>query len=155
MRKIVFSPRLLVRNRPVRGGAMTLLAAVVLFACQQKSPEEDLLQKISPIGSWLASLEMTGQKWAANSVPASFVRTTVGTARKELDKAAEEAAKSKARPTVLSPVRQLVAEARAASDGLRKAVEANDRPGVAREVGRLAQLHDRFEALQKALGGSS
>jgi hypothetical protein len=134
---------------------MALLVAAVLLACQQKSPEEDLLKKVAPVGSWLASLEMAGQKWAANSVPASFVRTSVATAGKELDKAAKEAAKSKARPAVLSPVRQVVAEAKAASEGLSKAVEANDRAGVARAVGRLAGLHSRFEALQKASGGSS
>jgi len=155
MRNFFFSPRSLARSRLTYGRTVTLLAAAVLFACQQKPPEEDLLKKVAPVGSWLASLEMTGQKWAANSVPTSFVRTTVGAAGKELDKAAKEAAKSKARPAVLSPVRQVIADARAASDGLRKAVEANDRAGVARQVGRLGQLHDRFEALQKASGGSS
>jgi hypothetical protein len=127
---------------------LAVLAALALLACQQKSPEEELLKKVEPVGSWLATLQMLGQKWNANSVPASFVETTVSAARKEFEKADEEAAKSKARPEVRAPLRQLVSEAEAACAGLLRAVEAGDRPGVAQGVARLAALHQRFEALQ-------
>jgi hypothetical protein len=127
---------------------LAVLAAVALLACQQKPPEEELLKKLEPVGSWLATLQMLGQKWNANSVPTSFVKTTLSAAGKEFEKAAEETAKSKARPAVRDPLRQLVAEAQAASADLRHAVEAADRPGVARQVGRLAALHQRFEALR-------
>jgi hypothetical protein len=144
-----------VARRRARGGLAALLAAATLVACQSKPPEEDLLKKVQPVGSWLATLEMLGQKWAANSVPASFVKTTTSAARDQFTKAAEEAAKSPARPAVRDPLRQLATEAGAASEGLWRAVEANDRSAVAREVGRLAGLKARFEALRKASGGSS
>ena len=128
-------------------------AAAVLLACQPKSPEQDLMKKVEPVGSWLASLEMTGQKWAANSVPTSFVRNITSAARKQLDKAAAEAGQSTARPTLRDPLRKILAEAQTANAGLRQAVAANDRHQLAQEVARLAGLHARFEALQKAEEG--
>lgn len=137
-----FSPRWL---RRALGG----IAAVAVLACQPKSPEEKLLQKAEPVGSWLASLEMAGQKWTANSVPTSFIRNSVAAARKELEKIGKEAAKSEARPELRAALRGLVSEARAAGTGLRRAVEANERGAVAREVGRLGTLRQKFEALTK------
>jgi hypothetical protein len=134
--------------RRARGGLILVLT--LILACQPKSPEEQLLKAVQPVGSWLASLEMTGQKWSANSVPASFVRTTTAAAGKEIEKAAEEAAKSKARPELREPLRRLLAETRDASAGLSRAVDAGDRAAVTREVARLAALHARFEALAKA-----
>lgn len=135
------------------GRLAAALAAAALLACQQKSPEEDLMKKVEPVGSWLATLEMSGQKWAANSVPTSFVKNATSAARKQLEKSAKEVTKSPARPEVRNPVRQVIVEAQTASAGLRQAVEANDRPRLAQEVARLAGLHTRFEALQKAVEG--
>lgn len=136
------------RHRRVWIAGLALLAAL-LFACQHKQPEEELLKKIEPVGSWLASLQMAGEKWLANSVPSAFLKNTVAAARKELDSAAEEIAKSPARPEVRDPLRRLVTEATAANTGLERAVEINDRKGVARHTGRLAELHATFEALQE------
>ena len=136
--------------RRIRGGLIVLLLLnALIVACQSKSPDEQLLKAVQPVGSWLASLEMTGRKWSANSVPASFVRATTAAARKVIGKAAEEAATSNARPGLRDPMRALLAEAKEASHGLRRAVDRGDRAGVAREVGRLAALHARFEALTK------
>lgn len=129
-----------------------VLTALTLPACQKKPPEEDLLEKVEPVGSWLASLEMTGRKWLANSVPTSFVKNTLSAAGKAFDKAAEETAKSEARPGTRAPLGQLMAEARAAGSGLRRGIEAGDRGAVAREVGRLAELHRRFEVIEKGSG---
>jgi len=126
------------------------LAAAALLACQPKPPEEDLLKKVEPVGSWLASLEMAGQKWGANSVPTSFVRSMASVAGKQLEKAVQETARSKARPEVRLPLQRVIAEAGAANAGLRQAVAANDRRRLAREVGRLGGLRARFEALRKA-----
>ena len=133
---------------PVRllGGLVLLL---LLIGCPSKTPEEQLLKAVQPVGSWLASLEMTGRKWSANSVPASFVRSATSAAKKEIDKASEDADRSTARPALRDPLRNLLAEAGDAGDGLRRAVDEGDRAGVAREVGRLAALHERFEALTK------
>lgn len=129
--------------------ALVSIAAVALLACQQKSPEEELLSKVEPAGSWVSTLEMVGQKWAANSVPTSFVRNSVSAARKEFEKVTKEAAKSEARPDLRAAVRGLVFEAQAAGEGLRRAVEANDRGAVARETSRLTALQGRFQALSQ------
>lgn len=132
-------------SRPWRLGA--IVAAAAFFACQQKSPEEKLLKKIEPAGSWVATLQMTGEKWNANSVPTSFVRTSAGAARKAFDKASKEAAKAQANPALRAAARELIGEAQAAAAGLQSAVAANDRAAVARLVGRLAALQGRFERL--------
>lgn len=127
---------------------LVLVLALVL-ACQSKSPEEQLLKTVQPVGSWLASLEMTGRKWSANSVPASFVRNMTAAALELIETASEEASKSAARPGLREPLRSLLADARDAGIGLRRAVDAGDRTAVAREVERLAALRARFEALAK------
>ena len=125
------------------------IAVTALLACQPKSPEEALLNKTEPVGSWLASLQMTGEKWAANSVPTSFVRNSVSAAKKAFAKVAEEAEKSDARPELRATVRGLVLEAASTGEGLQRAVEANDRGAVARETGRLSALQGRFKALSE------
>ena len=126
-----------------------VLATGALLACQSQSPEEELVQQARPAGSWLATLRWTGEQWAANSVPESFVRTTSAEAGKDLDKLADAAKKSKARPEVRQPLQGLLGEGKAAGDALEKAVEADDRPGVARQVARLAALQARFNAWQQ------
>ena len=129
---------------------LVILAAALLFACQKKSPEEELLHKVEPVGSWLASLQMAGEKWAANSLPSSFLKASLKAARKEFETADEEAAKSKARPEVAAPLRKLLAEAEAATTGLERGIEAGHREEVARQARQLAGLRARFEALQNA-----
>lgn len=138
------------RYRCIQGGLAAILAAALLLACQKKSPEEELLHKVESVGSWLASLQMAAEKWAANSLPSSFLRSSVSAARKAFEKADEESAKSRARPEVTVPLRRLIAEARAAGASLERGVEAGDRTEVARRARQLAGLRIRFEALQKA-----
>jgi hypothetical protein len=131
-----------------------ILALSVVLACQAKSPEEKLLKTVEPAGSWIGTLEMTGQKWGANSVPTSFVRSTTKVARKQLEKMGEEAAGSAARPAVKIPWQRLIAETGSACAGLRQSVEVNDRGRLAREVARLGALRARFTALQDAGTGA-
>jgi hypothetical protein len=132
---------------------LSIVALAVLLACQSKPPEEQLLKAAEPLGSWLATLEMAGQKWEANSVPASFVGSSASAAGGEFEKMAQEAAASKARPAMRDPLRRLVAEAQSAGDGLDRAVEAGDRRQAARQVALLTGLKTRFEAWKKASGG--
>jgi hypothetical protein len=128
-------------------GALAL-AASLCFACASKSPQEKLLDAARPAASWIATLRMTGERWGANSVPASFVKATTAKARDELASVAEEAEKSPVRPEVRLPLQNLMTEARAAGSGLERAVAAGDRPAVARQVGRLAALEDELAAWQ-------
>lgn len=139
--------------------ALTWTALVVAtglgLACSPQSPAEKLLDQAKTASSWIATLRMTGEQWEANSVPASFVETTVKAAREELQKEADGAAKSKARPEVRDPFRQIVTEAGAAGKRLSQAAGENDRPAAEREVGRLAALGERLAALQKQNGGEA
>lgn len=135
----------------------TALAATVglCLACSSQSPKEKLLDTAQTASSWIATLRMTGEQWGANSVPTSFVETTVKAARAELAKEAEDAARSEAPPEVRDPFRQIVTEAKDVGKRLSQAAEVNDRPGAALEVGRLAALQERLEALRKQNGGES
>ena len=133
-------------------GALAL-AASLCFACVSKSPEEKLLDTAKPAASWIATLRMTGERWSANSVPASFVKATTAKARDELGSVAEEAEKSPVRPEVRLPLQHLMTEARAAGSELERAVEAGDRPAVARQVGRLAALEGELAAWQAGQEG--
>ncbi|HEY0511518.1 MAG TPA: hypothetical protein VGH73_06420 [Thermoanaerobaculia bacterium] len=130
------------------GGIALALAAGALVACQSKSPEEDLIQQARPAGSWLATLRWTGEQWNANSVPKSFVKSTVAEARKDLDNVSDAAGKSKARPEARLPLLQLMKDSKAAGDALAGAARKGDRPGVARQVAQLAALQARFSAWQ-------
>src|ERR671928_285206 len=112
-------------SRSLRLGA--IVAAAAFLACQQKSPEEELLKKVEPAGSWLASLQMTGEKWAANSAPTSFVRSSAGAARKAFEKAAEATDRSQASPELRAALRRLIGEAQAATAGLERAARTADR----------------------------
>jgi len=146
------------RRRRARGRAAALAAAVpllllALLACGGGNPDEKLAKQLQPVGSWLATLAMAGEKWIANSVPASFVRSSGEAADKAFEKAAEAAAESAARPPLRHAALRLTAGARSAGAGLRRAVAAGDRGAAARQAARLAALHEEAEALAKSAGG--
>jgi hypothetical protein len=138
-------------GRPVTAVLMAAVAvaAALFVSCQKQNPEQDLLQKVEPVGSWLAALRMTGEKWTANSVPAAFVRTTAEAARGPLEQAAQDDADSKARPAVRDPLRQLISEGRAAGDRLRRAADSDDRKAAQPVVQELAALQARFAEIRK------
>jgi hypothetical protein len=140
--------------RPLVRTALAVAAGLCL-ACWPQSPEEKLLDQAQTASSWVATLRMTGERWGTNSVPTSFVKTTVKVARAELKKEADDAAKSKAPPEVRDPFRQAVTAAGAAAGSMRSAAETNDRPGMARVVARLAALQAALDALRKQHGEGS
>jgi hypothetical protein len=127
------------------------LATSALLACQSKSPEEELLQQAQPAGSWIATLRFAGEQWIANRVPASFVENTVDAARDELAKGVQEAGKSKVRPDLRLTLQRLMTDARSAGSGLSRAVDAGDRPGVARQVARLATIQQELAAWHRGM----
>jgi 3-hydroxyisobutyrate dehydrogenase-like beta-hydroxyacid dehydrogenase len=135
-------------------GFVLALATSLALACTRQSPEEKLLDTAKPAVSWLATLRMTGERWIANSVPKSFVKSTVSEARKDLGKVADETEKSKAPAAERFPLLQLMREGRAAGLGLQKAAEAGDRPGAARQLAQLESLQERIAAWQRQLGGT-
>jgi hypothetical protein len=123
--------------------------AAALLSCQKKNPEQELIQKVEPVGSWLAALQMTGEKWTANSVPDAFVRTTVEAARGPFEQAAQDTAESTARSAVRDPLRKLISDGEAESDRLRRDAAAQDRGAAAPVIRRLAALRVSFAALKK------
>jgi hypothetical protein len=137
-------------------GGLALAAALSLgLACSSQSPEEKLADAARPAISWVATLRMTGEQWIANSVPKSFVQSTVAAARDDLGKTLDDAAKSTAPAAARIPLQRLLHEARALGFGLRKAVEAGDRPAAARQVERLEALQGRLAAWQRQAGGQT
>ena len=129
--------------------------AFFLVSCQHKTPEQELAQKTESVGSWLSSLEMAGEKWAVNSVPRTFVRTSADAALKSFQKADKAARESDARPEVRDGIRQVISESEAEGHRLRQAAEANDRAAALPIAGRLKVLKERFESLKKVCEGAS
>lgn len=137
-------------------GGIALAGALSLcLACSSQSPEAKLVDAARPALSWVATLRMTGEQWIANSVPKSFVQSTVAAARDDLGKTVDDIAKSTARATVRLPLQRLLHEARAEGFGLRKAVEAGDRTAAARRVEGLKALQVQLAAWQRQAAGPS
>lgn len=134
--------------------AMMALATVI-FSCQKQSPEEALLKSAEPVASWLATLRMTSEKWAANSAPSRFVRSTAQTADDSFEQAERDAEKSKADPGLREPFHRLFADSRSACDQLQRAAEANDRAAALPIAQRLIALQGELAALRKAHGEPS
>jgi hypothetical protein len=127
-------------------------ALSLCLACSSQSPEAALVDAARPALSWVATLQMTGEKWIDNSIPKSFVQSTVAAARDDLGKTVDDVAKSTARSTVRLPLQRLLHAARIDGFGLRKAVEAGDRTEAARQVERLKALQVQFAAWQRQAG---
>jgi hypothetical protein len=135
-------------------GRIALAAALSLgIACASQSPEQKLADDARPAISWVATLGMTGERWIANSVPKSFVQSTVAEARKDLGQTVDDAAKSKARADARIPLQRMLHEARAAGSGLEKAADAGDRTGAARQVELLKGLQVQLDQWQRQTGG--
>lgn len=96
-----------------RYGIVLLLLAA---ACSKQTADE--------ASSWIATLQFTGEKWLANSVPTSFVRATIESADKALEKNDDARAP----------------KAREAARAMEKAIEKNDRAAVANIVRQLAAI---------------
>jgi hypothetical protein len=132
-----------------------ITVALGLLSCQKQTPEQELAQKMEAVGSWLATLQMAGEKWSVNSVPGAFVRTSAEAAASAFDKAEQAAAESAAGPEAREGFRQVIAAGKMESDRLRRAVEAKDRSAALPIAGRLKGLHARFDALRERCKGGS
>jgi hypothetical protein len=129
--------------------AMMALATVFL-SCRKQSPDDALLKSAEPVASWLATLRMTSEKWAANSAPSRFVRSTAQAADDSFEQAERDAETSKASPALREPFHRIFADSRSACDQLRRAAVANDRAAALPIARRLAALEAELAALRKA-----
>src|SRR5436309_5678 len=125
-----------------------ILVLLLLAACSHKTPEQKLLDDVDPAASWVATLQLAGEKWLADSVPTSFVRGCVGGAEKEFDKTSKAIGKSPARPALRDKIRRQIEIARAAAGHLKEAVEKNDRLAVADSVKQFAAAHAALQDSQ-------
>jgi len=132
-----------------------ITVALGLLCCQKQTPEQKLAQEMEAVGSWLATLQMAGEKWSVNSVPGAFVRTSAEAAARAFEKAEEAAAESDAGPEARESFRQVIAAGKMESGRLRRAVEANDRSAALSIAGRLKGLQARFDALRERCERSS
>jgi len=94
------------------------LVALLLAACGGEKPDDAAT-------SWTATLQMTAEKWAANSVPARFVRATCDSAQKALQQASKQPSDD--------DTRKKLDKALAAAGKLRDAAERGDR-NAARQI---------------------
>ena len=129
--------------------------AVPFTACTAKTPAEKLVAAAEPVGSWLATLRMTAEKWGANSVPAHFARDTAKAADKQLEKAAATADESPAPAALREPLRRLLAESRAATRDFRRAVRVGDRGAAVAAASRFHALGDAFDEWKQSADTSS
>jgi len=94
-----------------------LFALLLIAACSRTTADQ--------ASSWVATLQFTGEQWLAGRVPTSFVRATIDSGDRALQK-------------MKAPV---APAARAAAEEMRQAIDRNDRAAVARLVKRFASLH--------------
>ena len=123
---------------------------MLALACGSQPPVQKLAKDAAPVGSWLATLQMTAEKWGANSVPAHFARDTAKAADKQLEKAASTADESPAPPAVRESLRRLIAQSRAATRDFRRSIAAGDRRAAAVAASRFHALGDAFDEWQQA-----
>jgi hypothetical protein len=131
------------------------LLALLLVACSSQSPTEKLAKTADPVGSWLATLQMTAEAWSENRVPTHFAQDTATAADKKLAKIAKEAAKSPAAPAVREPLRRLVDDAETATHALEALLDRGDRHAARAAAARLQALGDRFDAWKQSVEGPS
>jgi hypothetical protein len=119
--------------------------SIFAFACSSQPPGQQLAKDAEPVGSWLATLQMTAEKWSDNSVPAHFARDTVKAAAKQLEKAAVTAEESPAPPALRDPLRRLIAQSQVATADFQRVVAAGDRRRAGPAAARFQALDDAFE----------
>lgn len=115
-----------------------------LAACGSKSAEQKLVEDADSAISWTAALQMTGEKWLANSVPSSFVRASIEAAQKEFQKTSKAVAESPADKHLRDAIAAQLEVSRRAADDLKQATEQRDRHRVAEAA---ARFHAAYEAL--------
>jgi hypothetical protein len=126
-----------------------VFCCLLLVACSHKTLEQRLLQDVDPAMSWVSTLQFAGEKWLADSVPTAFVRSSVGAAKKELQKATKAIGQSRARNDLRDALQHQFEAASAAAGHLNEAIEENDRRMAAESIARLAAAHAALERMHE------
>lgn len=125
--------------------ALCIFALALLCACAGKSPEKKLLNDLDPAISWVGTLQFAAERWAANSVPAAFLRNSLDSGEQALEKGTETVDKSRASNDLRDRLRDELNRSMAAAEMLKIAVQKEDRAAAA---GPLRILADSDAALR-------
>lgn len=133
------------------------LAAVALLAlsCSHKTPEEQLVKSVDAAASWVPALQMTAEKWTANSVPSTFAASAARAAEKELEKARHSVAGSDAKRELRDRLAEDFRAADAFARRLDDAVSHDDPRRIAPHIRELPPLKNDLDAVQMQYGGGS
>ena len=123
-------------------------AILLIVACSHKTPDQKLLEAAEPAASWIATLQMTAEKWLGNSVPSVFVRATVDAANAAFDKTGKTVAQSEARRELREAIKRQLEIAQAASADFMQGVGKIDRRLVAICARRFAVAHTALQQLE-------
>jgi hypothetical protein len=111
-----------------------LVFCALLAACSHRTAEEQLIKDVAPAKAWVATLRFAGEKWIANSVPTAFVRSSLGAAEKEFDRAMRSVDQSNARRDLRDQLRHHLEGSHAAAERLKNAIEKQDRRAAAAAI---------------------
>ena len=128
-------------------------ATLLLAACSHNTPDQQLIEAADPAASWVATLQLAGENWLANSAPTSFVRATIGSALKAFDKTGKTIAQSQARRELREEIRRPLEVAQAAAGDLDHAIEKGDRRAAAEAVRRFAEASAALRHVQRQKAG--
>ena len=92
------------------------LLTLLLASCGGEKPDDAAT-------SWTATLQMTAEKWVANSVPERFVRATCDSAQKALQQASKQASDAGTRKKLDKALAAAAKLSDAAERGDRKAAQ--------------------------------
>jgi hypothetical protein len=131
------------------------LTCLTLLGCSRSNAEQQLLKDTSAAADWVPALQMTAEKWAANSVPRRFVRSAAEAAGKELNKTLETIRKSNADGELRQRLERDFREAGEIASVLQAAAEKGDPRIVTSRLRDLQRLHQDLESLDERYGGGS
>lgn len=127
---------------------MCLLALLLLCGGCDSSRQFEQVQK--SIDSWSATLDLTGEQWAGQRIPDTYVRQIVEAAGKALDEEEKRLKKISADPSRRQQMERRLAEVRQRLHELSRAVENSNHESAAALSGRVAR-----QTMADSAGGRS
>jgi hypothetical protein len=126
-----------------------VLMALLVAGCARKTPEQKLAGEAGTAASWVATFQFASEAWLANRVPGAFLRDTIQSGEKNLQKSEQSVEESEANERMRATVRDSLKTARVASAELKAALERGDRAGVARARMRFAAAYSTLHEVEE------
>jgi hypothetical protein len=119
-----------------------ILLVLLIAACARPQTPREIVR---PAMQWTTVLQFTGERWLADAVPASIVRSIVVDADKTIDKTAMRVMDSNAPRDERAEIARALEIARDAAADLRDAAERGDRSAAASAISRFAAARARLQ----------